>query len=288
MKTKLINEIEKDYAKYCLCKLKDIDPSYRYINDERCIFDYHRYKFRKITDVKRKVYINPEFSCPDIYCSVVASIIDDIKHGRSLIKYQSRKLKYTDYDDMLLMDWGIQHLHLGSNVESDGFIERTKELLFVRFTNKSAYILDIFEHQQWSTLRMLEIIHQNWPESIERFKVTGIVDISYCPDEASIMKLRKAGLNYTVKLSDGSYYMGPGGGITAALTPMQVTDKVLYLRRLFRDSFNYISNNFDSICEVVGVDKENHDVITVGLRLEEGKLVYILKEVNKGLVLASN
>ena len=37
----------------------------------------------------------------------------------------------------MLSHWGIQHFHLGDVVESDGFVKRTKELLFVHFSRRN-------------------------------------------------------------------------------------------------------------------------------------------------------
>ncbi|MCO5341453.1 hypothetical protein NG896_02625 [Aeromonas veronii] len=285
MGIEFINEIEKDYSDYCFEKLKGLVPSYQKTADEKCIWDYHRYKFRKITDTPRRVFISSSMDRQSKFENVIYKILNKIEKGESLLRYQSRLLKNADYDDGLLMDWGVQHLHLGDSIESDGFVKRTKELLFVRFTKDSAYVLGVFEHNQWSTLKTLEIIHENWPETIEHYKVRNIVDISHCPDEKTILNFRKIGLNYAVKLGDGTVYMGPGGGITTAGTPMEVTNNVLHLRRTFSHAYNHIVKEFEAICDYIGIECKL-DKVTIGLSLSDGKLVYTFKELEKGIVLA--
>lgn len=183
------------------------------------------------------------------------------------------------------MDWGVQHLHLGNKIESDGFVSRTNELLFIRFTHETAYVLGIFEHNEWSTLDILETIHKNWPESIEHFKVEGIIDISSCPDEDAIKKFRRIWLNSAIKLKDGTVYMGPGGGITTAGTPVEVTHNVLHLKRVFDHAYNHITTEFNNICDVLNIEPEQ-EKITIGVSLSDGKLVYTLKEIQRGIILA--
>lgn len=285
MEIEFVNEIEKDYSDYCFGKLKALVPSYQKTAVGKCIWDYHRYKFRKITDASRQVFIASSLEKQNKFKNVIARIFDKIKKGESLHSYQSRLLKNIDYDDGLLMDWGVQHLHLGDSIESNGFVKRTKELLFVKFTPDSAYVLGIFKHNEWSTLKILEIIHENWPETIENYKFKNIVDISPCPDEKTIQSFRKIGLNSAVKLKDGTVYMGPGGGITAAGTPMEVTHNVLHLRRVFLQAFNHIVKEFDAICGLIGVECKQ-DKISIGLNLSDGKLVYTFKELDQGIVLA--
>lgn len=285
MGIEFINEIEKDYSEYCFQKLKALVPSYQKTEDEKCIWDYHRYKFRKITDTPRQVFVASSLNRRSRFENVVSQILNKIEKGEPLLEYQSRLLKNADFDDGMLMDWGVQHLHLGDSIESDGFVKRTKELLFAKFTPDAAYILGIFEHNDWSTLKVLEIIHENWPEAIEQYKVRNIVDISHCPDEEAIKKFRAIGLNYAVKLSDGTVYMGPGGGITTAGTPTEVTHNVLHLRRTFLHAYNHIVKEFDAICDQIGIDC-TLDKVSIGLNLSDGKLVYIFKELEQGIVLA--
>ncbi len=284
MEIEFINEIEKDYSDYCFEKLISLVPSYQKTADEKCIWDYHRYKFRKIADAPRRVFLASSLDRQSKFENVITKILDKIEKGEPLLSYQSRLLKNTDYDDGLLMDWGVQHLHLGDSTESDGYVKRTKELLFIKFTPDSAYVLGIFEHNEWSTLSILEIIHENWPETIDRYKIRDVVDVSYSPDEETIQNFRKIGVNYAVKLKDNTVYMGPGGGITTAGTPTEVTHNVLHLRKTFSHAYNHIVKNFEAICEHIGIECKL-DKISVGLNLTDGKFFYTFKELEQGIVL---
>ena len=91
-------------------------------------------------------------------------------NGNSLKKYQSRMLKKLDYDDDMLSHWGIQHLHLGLQVQADGYVERTGELLFVFFKGANAYVIGIYNHTSWCDIDIIESIHKNWPSELALYK----------------------------------------------------------------------------------------------------------------------
>lgn len=276
---KFINEIESDYSLYCCNQLQKIDSSYSDLG-QKAILDYQRYKFRKIQDLPRNVIQPKGFNIPARYDQAIKSICRDIEKGNSLLKYQSRLLKRTDFDDAMLMDWGVQHLHLGTDVQNDGFVKRTGELLFVRFDGNSAYILGVFEHQNWSTIDVLEVIHENWPKTIEHFAISRRFNlVNPPPDSESIKRYREANINAPVQMRDGTVYFGPGGGITTANSPMEVTHNIMHLNRIFESAFQQIVNEFSSLCKGWGIS-DDQEVISVGLEMGSGKFIYTLKEIN--------
>lgn len=278
------NSINEDYSKYCITKLQEVDPTYSETDIRTTMIDYHRYKFRKINESPRTVHVSNTFTCFSEFENTYNDIIRKIENGEPLRPYQSRKLKDTDYDDAMLMDWGVQHLHLGDNLQPDGFIQRTNELLFVRFTNTDAYIINIFEHDNWTDLEVLEIIHNNWPQSIEDFLIKDAVDLAFSPEKEDLKQLRKAQINSAVKLSDGSIYMGPGMGVTTAGSPLISTRNVLRLQKLFKRSFDHIVKNHKDIFTSNNIEFDQ-ERLTIGLRLENKQLVYMLKELNLGIIL---
>ena len=64
----------------------------------------------------------------------------------------SRKIVDLDYDDDLLNDWDIYHLHLGTNLHIDGFVKRTGPMLFVRFNEQNAYFKNVMGHGSWTNV----------------------------------------------------------------------------------------------------------------------------------------
>ena len=142
----LRNEILDDYTRYCERKILDefkVDTPTHY----EPIYSYQRYKCRIIDSIPREVKEANSFIVPNKFQSAYTAIKSDIEAGNPLRKYQSRKLKQLDYDDDMLSHWGIQHLHLSLECQSDGFVKRTGELLFVHFDSAYAHIIGIFNHR---------------------------------------------------------------------------------------------------------------------------------------------
>ena len=127
----------------------------------------------------------------------------------------SRRTKNAGDSDTLLNHWGVYHLHMGRTLCADGFISRTNHLLFCRFTADSAFLLDVHPHEDaWSRSVMMEIVHENWPETIAHWRAHGIARQSLT--DAKIANLQKKGLNYVLSMPDGTVYFLPGGGTTLA------------------------------------------------------------------------
>ena len=78
------------------------------------------------------------------------------------------------YNDRMLNDWGVHHLHLGDHIQRNGFIDRTKALLFCRFEQDDAYFVDILSHDYFFEQNLGVIMHENWPDMLRRHRLNGI------------------------------------------------------------------------------------------------------------------
>lgn len=144
--------------------------------------------------------------------SRVDAVAEKAEEGRDINPYLSRKLSNVSYNDGILNDWGIHHFHLGDKIESDGFIERTGELLYARVTDDDFYMIGVYGHDSFSKKDLISVEHNNWPEEIERFKLPGDIELLYSYDDDQIRQARDAGVQVAVELDDGTVYMHPGGG----------------------------------------------------------------------------
>ena len=59
-----------------------------------------------------------------------------------------------------------------------------------------------------------EIMHNNWQEAIDFYKVKGMVDIEPKLNDEEHQSMRDADINSAVVLDDGTSYIMLGGGIT--------------------------------------------------------------------------
>ena len=144
--------------------------------------------------------------------------------GEDISYYLSKRAHKPSEFDELLYDWGIYHFHLGQTIDSSGFISRTGPILFARLDDNYVYCINIFCHGRgvappWNKQEMIEIIHENWPNSIASHKIEcdGILwpDNEPPTDEEHAM-YRKNHLNIPVETADGTIYHSPGLGYMAS------------------------------------------------------------------------
>ena len=165
----------------------------------------------------RNVLKSGEFICPPEFDEGLSGIETKIRNGDDLNPYLSKSFvnildNGVQYHlsqnvrntrnsrlDLLYIHWGIHHLHLGRNLESDGFIERTGPLLFCRFDAENAYFINVFPHSSasWVDQDMIRILHDTWPESIEIYRVRGVSGLSRTITNESVRNLRSGTLYMT-------------------------------------------------------------------------------------------
>ena len=280
---KIFNDIINDYNEYCKrrlieefgsCSYEKLDP----------ILIYHRYKIRIIAPKKRKIEESKTITIPDKYMQSYCDIKKDILNGEQLRKYQSRKLKNINFNDDMLCHWGVHHFHLGNTIEKDGFVSRTKELLFIYFTSNTAYIIGFFNHKSWCDRDVIEVLHNNWPEEIEKYKI----NISRAPSLTSeqYKNLRAAHYEIHVTTKDGSVYMPPGHGTFTTGDPVKGFQNVQAVFRNFKNDFEIIQNNMSQILESDPM-KRVSEKITIGMRIchDSKCFIYKIKETGFEFVL---
>jgi hypothetical protein len=134
--------------------------------------------------------------------------------SRSIRKSVRETVADRSYDG-LLTDWGIHHLHLGDKLEGDGFVERTRALLFVFIKDATAHLLDVLEHRDsFTNHRLFQIIHDNWPEAIAEWRMPGVVPGSLSPSyESGARQQTRSKFTVGTEADDGTPYLPPGGGV---------------------------------------------------------------------------
>ena len=185
------------------------------VDDIELVRIYFGVRRRLVSWKTRQILKSKDFSCPPEHRNALAKIECIIKNGDDLTAYLSKKIRRLDYNDPLLNDWGIHHLHLGTKVESDGFIERTDTLLYCRFEAKQAYFIDILPHGNWTQQKLIKTMHENWPELFSRFQLKGILPGESLTDE-EVDSLRKSRMSIPYFAEDGAVYSPVGGGVTSS------------------------------------------------------------------------
>ncbi|ASR46347.1 hypothetical protein B4V02_06480 [Paenibacillus kribbensis] len=200
-----------------------------YINIPQNKLDYYYFNWlkRAIRPKPRNVHISKELDCHTRLQEGLDLIIEKIEKGEELIPHLSRKIKDINYSDQLLNDWGIHHLHLGTLIEEDGFVQRNsrvshlyKFLLYARFNEENAYLIVVMDHKSFSNQRLVQIIHYNWPETIKQFKVDEAFTLDDPISNEFVKELRKIGGTYFIEAEKGAVYTPIGGGYSIGGTSL--------------------------------------------------------------------
>lgn len=188
---------------------------------------------RLVRPSPRAVLKTHSFSCPPDLAAGLTEVERKISSGEDLSPHLSRLLRNPSFNDPLLNDWGIHHVHLGTTVDSDGFVVRTGPVLFARFDNTNAYLIDVLPHGSWSLQRLVKELHDNWPASIKHFRLNGVLGLATSVSDKDVATLRKGNVNTMVDLGGGVVYAPIGGGYsTSGLSTEVVIQSDRYAMRL--------------------------------------------------------
>lgn len=235
----------EDYRQWLVCQLRQFDPAIDPASgwDELCI-RYENWRHRHIPAKPRTVHVAPGLQCPPALEVGFNALKEKIQRGDDLTPHLSTRITDLDFYDGLLDDWGIYHLHLGTNPHprNPAFVERTAEVLMARFDEQNAYLIEIVPHGQWTRKRLLQIIHRNWPETIARYRIPGIVKLERDITEEEHARLRKGGVFVLVEI-DGDAYVPPGGGLTTSGVGVKVVDCCARMVQTIRQYEDALRNN---------------------------------------------
>ena len=209
---------------------------YGVVGDDELLTAYYNATRRIVGAGPRTVHRANGFVAPTDpdQARALATIEEKLRRGESVVPYLSRKIRDLSYNDLLFNDWGIHHFHLGTNIEGDGFVNRTCPLLYIVFGdtidfhgkgNTDAHLLAVMDHNDFATQELVEILHENWPE-LPQFDMPGVSGDRL--SDADIRRLRKLHANYCLRLRDGKSCFAPGGGITSAGTSAIDTTRAMH------------------------------------------------------------
>lgn len=185
---------------------------------------YWDYKWRQIPARPRTVVKSRELAewmhTADQQAGLDA-IIEDTEAGLTLGPYFSKRWMNLESHDILFNEWHVRHMHLGGRtVDPDGFVKRTGPVLFVYITPDKLYMIDIMKHGKghpttFAKRRIVQILHDNWPELIVHAKAEGCSNFTPNDDESRrILSRRAKGTHFAlcVEVDEGTVYTFIGCG----------------------------------------------------------------------------
>ncbi|WP_144064169.1 hypothetical protein [Faecalibacterium sp. An58] len=220
---KVSMDLCEDYSNLVRYRLKQQGIKTKARQEFELWYEYFNLRKKMITPRKRHVWYSKEFQCPEENRKGLNILIEKLESGQDVSAYLNKASSNPDAFDMLLYDWGIYHFHLGEKKErNSNYIERTGPVLFARIDQDNAYFIQIYRHgkgvdkQPWSRQEMIKIIHDNWPQTIERYLVPGVRCMTEKISDQMRETLRKNGMFSFVEVSENVVYMPMGGGYASS------------------------------------------------------------------------
>lgn len=165
-----------------------------------------KFKHWIIEDRPRKISFSQSFLIPPQYKTGLDLIVHKIENGiGEIYRHQSRRLFNGNGNDPMLCDFGIHHLHLGTedDPKHQQMINGTEKLVFVYINDEEAFFIKVDEHEKWHLQDFLKIIHCERPDLIRHRIIPTEEGDEYTDDE--IKSIRRMGFNYILKIEGQSY-----------------------------------------------------------------------------------
>ena len=202
-------------------------------------YDFFNLQKKSVSPQKRIVHYSKEFACPSEVELGLKLLVQKFENGNDVSLHLSKDATSPSEFDGLLYDWGIYHFHLGETIDHQtGRIERTGPVLFAKIDNENVYCINVYSHgknvqQPWAKQDLLKIIHNNWPQTIAKWKLPDGIEL--CPESIALPSdsqyafLRRSGISTAIFVDKGIAYISPGGGYMSTGHSQEI---VLYCQRV--------------------------------------------------------
>ncbi|MCW7467681.1 hypothetical protein [Leptospira levettii] len=249
----LNHPINEDFLKYTF---SDWRKKYR----EEQVYSYFNIREKIPFDKPRKIIYSSIFSCPPSHEIGLKKIISTIETGKNLLPFMSRQILKPTAQDGLFFEFGITHLHLGTEPDKKRpvLIKSTKEVVYCIFNDLEVYFLIVAGHGLWADITLLELVQSEFPNLLKRFEFNGSSGFKKPLSPQKRIEFRNAGINTLIEVG-GKTYFPLGGGINSAGTSSQSIMKADQMFQHYKDIeaqlISTIKENYQKIQE------ENNKVI---------------------------
>lgn len=133
-------------------------------------------------------------------------------------------------------------------------------------------MIAIGKHGDWNDLRLLQEVHDNWPEALQPFRRQGVLsDTGYT--EELVKNCRQAGLRIMHRMSDGTVYMPPGGGYATDGTSTEAVTRSDQYSYFIWDLEEHVRNNIPGwVAQVREAGATIGPRLRLRLRIVDGKI----------------
>lgn len=172
---------------------------------ENLIELYSKLRNRLLIGCKRKVVIHRpvlQDAKYQQYKNTITKLKNIFENGSSIRPYLSNKVNKIYFDDRLLLDWNIHHLHFIPNSSPQ---KRIDDILFITETDDTVHFLSIMTHDDFCNIDLLKYIYENAPKVLEKYKLVGIQPLPQNYSSEMIKNLRDYDVTYCVTFDNNVY-----------------------------------------------------------------------------------
>ena len=218
---------------------------------QRCLIDFMNLDLKLIQAKPRYVFKSDILKSRKLlpkYQKALNYIENKIKGGVDIMHHMSIKVLDPTYNDLLMNDWVIQHLHLSDTRGQNGqkFYDRSKYLLFIIFSENQAFLIDIQEHQEqdvFAKQEFLDIIDRNWPNLLQVHNHPEAEFFKRQYSDTDVNTLRKKGYTIGTTAVNGKIIINPGFGITSSGHNIHVVKRAHSVIRYLYDSVQEVEKD---------------------------------------------
>lgn len=193
------------------------------------------FRLRYVDPCPRHVLYSDRFqrTFPIDVARAIRHIEFKFRAGENVNPHQSKGISGNDYSgkrherrtDLLWADWNILHFHLTEKSAEPGefFVPRSGHHLLAIVERDVVLFIDAVPHLKgagYADLEMLKTVERCWPDYLARYEIKGVLPDKNRTD-VEHYELRRNGVGTFVCI-DGKAYMGPGRGVTTAVTSLSV------------------------------------------------------------------
>ena len=119
-----------------------VDIGYKVnIPDDRELMNYYFTICNRIISTHpRRVHEATQLTVPTARQAGYDLLKNKFEKGLCVMPHLSKQIRGLKFQDKMLFDWGIQHFHLGTALDPDGFIKQYDEILYAIVENDDVTI----------------------------------------------------------------------------------------------------------------------------------------------------
>lgn len=203
------------------------------------------------------------------------------ENGSSIRPFLSDRINnliYNKSEDGLLLDWGLHHIHFYPTDKRKN--KNDNDILFILKQDNNIYFIDIFTHGDFHNYRALEIVHNNWKNALNLYRLKGITPSIFT--EENFKNLRKYNVGYTIGFKDE-----PDIAYATNIRTFIRQRDILYLSLYTKNLQSEIIKHKDIIIKEIAQNTNTEiNLITIKLLIKRNKLIF--HEVNTDVNISFN